>query len=382
MKLHEFQAKELLTQFNVPTQRGRVTSEPEEAGRIAAEFGGKAVVKAQVHMGGRGKAGGVRLTETAEQTVTEAREMIGKRLISYQNPQGMIVEKVLVTELLDIAKEYYVAVTLDRAAQKNVVMISAMGGVDIEEVAKTHPEAIVKLHIDPAWGVADFQIRDAIAAAKIDPAAQRALHGLIKGLVTAYIATDASMIEVNPCAVTADGRVLAADAKVQIDDNALFKHKGYAALQDEAADDEIEAEALRRGIAYVRLDGDIGVIGNGAGLVMCTLDEVARAGGKAADFLDIGGGAQAEQVRKSVELVLMDPKVKGLLINIFGGITRCDEVAKGILAALSTMDIKIPVVLRLEGTMAEEGLKLLEGSPIHPASTMQEAAEKVVSLAA
>jgi len=382
LKLHEFQAKELLTQFNVPTQRGRVTSEPEEAGRIAAEFGGKAVVKAQVHMGGRGKAGGVRLTETAEQTVTEAREMIGKRLISYQNPQGMIVEKVLVTELLDIAKEYYVAVTLDRAAQKNVVMISAMGGVDIEEVAKTHPEAIVKLHIDPAWGVADFQIRDAIAAAKIDPAAQRALHGLIKGLVTAYIATDASMIEVNPCAVTADGRVLAADAKVQIDDNALFKHKGYAALQDEAADDEIEAEALRRGIAYVRLDGDIGVIGNGAGLVMCTLDEVARAGGKAADFLDIGGGAQAEQVRKSVELVLMDPKVKGLLINIFGGITRCDEVAKGILAALSTMDIKIPVVLRLEGTMAEEGLKLLEGSPIHPASTMQEAAEKVVSLAA
>lgn len=382
MKLHEFQAKELLTQFNVPTQRGRVTSDPEEAGRIAAEFGGKAVVKAQVHMGGRGKAGGVRLTETAEQTVTEAREMIGKRLISYQNPQGMIVEKVLVTELLDIAKEYYVAVTLDRAAQKNVVMISAMGGVDIEEVAKTHPEAIVKLHIDPAWGVADFQIRDAIAAAKIDPAAQRALHGLIKGLVTAYIATDASMIEVNPCAVTADGRVLAADAKVQIDDNALFKHKDYAALQDEAADDEIEAEALRRGIAYVRLDGDIGVIGNGAGLVMCTLDEVARAGGKAADFLDIGGGAQAEQVRKSVELVLMDPKVKGLLINIFGGITRCDEVAKGILAALSTMDIKIPVVLRLEGTMAEEGLKLLEGSPIHPASTMQEAAEKVVSLAA
>jgi succinyl-CoA synthetase beta subunit len=382
LKLHEYQAKEILDRYAVPTQRGRVTSDPAEARRIAEEFGGKAVVKAQVHMGGRGKAGGVKLVQTAEDAEKETREMLGKRLVSIQNPAGMVVEKVLVTELIDIAKEYYVAVTLDRAAQKDVVILSRKGGVDIEEVAHSDPAAIIRLHIDPAWGLDDFQVRNLLREAGIDEVDHRQLGALIKGLVKVYYGVDASMVEVNPCAVTPEGKVLAADAKVLIDDNALYRQKEFAALQDESADDPIEAEAHRRGIAYVRLGGHVGVIGNGAGLVMCTLDEVARAGGKASNFLDIGGGAQADQVRKSVELVLMDENVRGLLINIFGGITRCDEVAKGILEAMSSLSIRVPVVLRLEGTRAAEGLALLEGSKITGAATMQEAAQKIVALCA
>jgi len=381
MKLHEYQSKDLLAKFGVAVPGGDVTSDPEEARAIANRLGGKVVVKAQVLMGGRGKAGGVKLFDNADAAAEFTKELIGKKLVSIQNPQGMVVEKVLVGELVDIAEEYYLAVLLDRAEQKVLVMISARGGMDIEDVAHNEPEAIVRVHVDPAWGLSDYELRQAVKEAKIPKVAQNQMIGMIKKLVKAYIETDADMVEINPVALTPDGKLLAADAKVSIDDNALFRHLAYDDSKDDAAEDEIEAEAARRGIAYVRLGGDIGIIGNGAGLVMCSLDEVSAAGGRPADFLDVGGGAQQERVKSCVELVLMDTGVKGLLINIFGGITRCDEVAKGVLAALDDLNVTIPVVARIEGTAAEEGRALLAGSKIVPAQTMQEAAEKIVALA-
>lgn len=379
MKLHEYQSKDLLAKFGVPVPGGRVTSDPTEATEIAKEFGGKVVVKAQVLMGGRGKAGGVKLFNDADQAGAFTKELIGKRLVSIQNPSGMIVEQVLIAEQVDIAEEYYLSVLLDRATQKLLVMISREGGMEIEEVSEKNPEAIVRLQVDPAWGLSDFEIRAAVQKAKIPAPAQRQMVSMIKGLVEAYKSVDADLIEINPVALTPEGKLLAADAKVSIDDNALFRHAAYDATKDDAAEDPLEAEASRRGIAYVRLGGDIGVIGNGAGLVMCSLDEVNAAGGKPANFLDVGGGAQAERVKACVELVLMDPNIKGLLINIFGGITRGDEVAKGIVAAFSELDVNVPVVARIEGTAAAEGLKLLEGTSIIGAETMQEAAQKVVA---
>ena len=381
MKLHEYQSKDLLAQHGVAVPGGRVTSDPEEARKIAQELGGKCVVKAQVLMGGRGKAGGVKLFENADDAATFTKELIGKRLISIQNPAGMVVEQVLVGELVDIAEEYYLSVLLDRAEQKLVVMISKEGGMEIEEVAHNNPEAIVRLHVDPAWGVEDFEVREAVQKANIPAKAQRQMVAMIKSLIKVYLSTDADMIEINPVAWTPDNRLLAADAKVSIDDNALFRYKQYAATAEDAADDPIEADASRRGIAYVRLGGDIGIMGNGAGLVMCSLDEVNKAGGKPANFLDVGGGASAERVKACVELVMMDENVKGLLINIFGGITRGDMVAQGILNAFAEMNVTIPVVARIDGTAAEEGLKLLEGTSIIGAQTMQEAAKKVVDAA-
>lgn len=381
MKLHEYQSKDLLAKFGVPVPGGDVTSDPSEAKAIADKLGGKVVVKAQVLMGGRGKAGGVKLFDNSEDAAAFTKDLIGKKLVSIQNPDGMVVEKVLVGELVDIAEEYYLAVLLDRAEQKNLVMISARGGMDIEEVAHNEPEAIVRLHVDPAWGLSDFQVRQAVKEANIPKVAQNQMVSMIKKLVKAFQETDADLVEINPVALTPDGKLIAADAKVAIDDNALFRYPQYDESKDDAAEDPIEAEAARRGIAYVRLGGDIGIIGNGAGLVMCSLDEVSAAGGKAADFLDVGGGAQQERVKSCVELVLMDKEVKGLLINIFGGITRCDEVAKGVLAALDALNVTIPVVARIEGTAAEEGRAILAGSKIVPAQTMQEAAQKIVALA-
>lgn len=381
MKLHEYQSKDLLAKFGVPVPGGDVTSDPAEAKAIADRLGGKVVVKAQVLMGGRGKAGGVKLFDNSEDAAAFTKELIGKKLVSIQNPDGMVVEKVLVGELIDIAEEYYLAVLLDRAEQKNLVMISARGGMDIEEVAHSEPEAIVRLHVDPAWGLSDFQVRKAVKEANIPKVAQNQMVSMIKKLVKAFEETDADLVEINPVALTPDGKLIAADAKVAIDDNALFRYPDYNDSKDDAAEDPIEAEAARRGIAYVRLGGDIGIMGNGAGLVMCSLDEVSAAGGRAADFLDVGGGAQQERVKSCVELVLMDKEVKGLLINIFGGITRCDEVAKGVLAALEDLKVTIPVVARIEGTAAEEGRAILAGSKIVPAETMQEAAQKIVALA-
>jgi len=381
MKLHEYQSKELLAKFGVPVAKGDVTSDPAEAAAIAERLGGRVVVKAQVLMGGRGKAGGVKLFDDAACAGEFAKELIGKRLVSIQNPAGMIVEKILVVETIDIAEEYYVAILLDRNIQKSIVMISREGGVEIEEVAEHNPDAIVKFAIDPKWGLCDYEIRNAIVKANIPKPARNQMVKMIKQLVEAYESADAEMVEINPCALTPEGKLIAADAKVSIDDNAMYRHPEYQSTSADSAEDPIEAEANNRGIAYVRLGGTIGIMGNGAGLVMQSIDEVSAAGGTAANFLDVGGGAQAERVKSCMEVILMDPNVKGILINIFGGITRVDEVAKGVLTAFSEMDVKVPVVARIEGTAVEEGRKILEGSIIKTANSAREAASLIVSLA-
>jgi len=365
----------------VPVPAGDVTSDPGEVKVIADKLGGNVVVKAQVLMGGRGKAGGVKLFTNSDDAAAFAKELIGKRLVSIQNPTGMVVDKILIAETVDIAKEFYVAILLDRNIQKSIVMISAEGGMEIEEVAEHHPDAIVKLAIDPAWGLCDYELRQAIKDAKIPKEARNQMASMIKNLVKAYEAADAEMVEINPCALTPDGKLIAADAKVSIDDNSLFRHKDYMETSSDSAEDPIEAEANRRGIAYVKLGGSIGIIGNGAGLVMQSLDEITAAGGTPANFLDVGGGAKEDRVRSCVELILMDEAVKGLFINIFGGITRVDEVAKGVLAAFEQLDTKIPVVARIEGTAVEEGRKILAGSRIVPAATVQEGAKLIVELA-
>lgn len=380
MKLHEYQSKDLLSRFGVPVADGDVTSDPAEVKAIAERLGGNVVVKAQVLMGGRGKAGGVKLFTNADEASAFAKDLIGKKLVSIQNPAGMVVEKVLVTKTIDIAEEYYLSVLLDRSLQKVVVMISKEGGMDIEEVAEHNPDAIVKLIVDPAWGLSDFEVRQAVKEAKIPKVAQNQMVAMIKKLVKAYLETDADLIEINPCALTPDNVLIAADAKVAIDDNALFRYSDYNETSSDAADDEIEAEAIKRGIAYVRLGGEIGIMANGAGLTMQSLDEINAAGGKPANFLDVGGGAKAERVKSCVEVILMDPNVKGLFINIFGGITRVDEVAKGVLEALDQLDVKIPIVARIEGTAVEEGRKILEGSRVQSAATVKEAAAKIVEL--
>ncbi|MCE2765670.1 MAG: ADP-forming succinate--CoA ligase subunit beta [Fimbriimonas sp.] len=381
MKLHEYQSKELLAKYGVPVASGDVTSDASEVKAIADKLGGNVVVKAQVLMGGRGKAGGVKLFTSSDEAAAFAKDLIGKKLVSIQNPAGMVVEKVLVTETIDIAEEYYLSVLLDRGLQKNVVMISKEGGMEIEEVAEHNPDAIVKLVVDPSWGLSDFEIRAAVTKANIPKQAAGQMVQMIKKLVKVYEENDADMIEINPCALTPDGKLIAADAKVSIDENALYRHPNYEETSSDAADDPIEAEAVRRGIAYVNLGGEIGIMANGAGLTMQSLDEVNAAGGKPANFLDVGGGAKAERVKSCVELILMDKNVKGLLINIFGGITKVDEVAKGVLEAFSQMDVTIPVVARIEGTNVEEGRRILAGSQIIPAATVQEAAKTICELA-
>lgn len=381
MKLHEYQSKDLLAKYGVPVAAGEVTSDSAEARAIAERLGGNVVVKAQVLMGGRGKAGGVKLFTDPAEAGAFAQELIGKRLVSIQNPDGMVVEKVLVVETVDIAKEFYVAILMDRNLQKNIVMLSAEGGVEIEEVAEHNPDAIVKLAIDPAFGVTDYELRKAVLDANIPKEARAQMVGMIKGLIKAYVENDAEMIEINPCALTPEGKLIAADAKVSIDDNALFRHKDYQATSSDSAEDPIEAEAARRGIAYVKLGGEIGIMGNGAGLVMQSLDEINAAGGRPANFLDVGGGAKADRVKSCVELILMDKNVKGILLNIFGGITRVDEVAKGVLEAFDEIEVTVPVVARIEGTAVEEGRKILQGSKIIAAATVREAAKKVVELA-
>lgn len=381
MKLHEYQAKQILSDFGVPTPQGEVASTPAGAKAIAERLGKPVVIKAQVLMGGRGKAGGIKLAQNPDEAAQVAESILGKRLISPQNPDGLVAEKVLVEEAVQIQYEYYIGITVDRTPQRNVLMVSKYGGMDIEEVAAQHPDAIATYAIDPLLGLTDYAAREVLYAAGMPHEQIRPLSAMLQGLYRAYIAVDANLAEINPCAVLAEGRIIAADAKITIDENALYRQKRLEALHEESIEDPIEAEASRRRIAYVRLGGNIGIIGNGAGLVMCTVDEVARAGGRPANFLDIGGGAKADRVRQAVELVLMDSNVKGLLFNIFGGITRGDEVARGMLEAFETLNVQIPVVVRLAGTHAEEGRAMLQGTPLIPAETMQEAARKVVELA-
>jgi succinyl-CoA synthetase beta subunit len=381
MKIHEYQAKEVLARSGVPVPKNAgVAVNAEEAAQAVERLGGRGVIKAQVHTGGRGKAGGIKVAENAEAAREIAGSMLGMILKTHQAPQGIRVDKVLIEEPINIVSEIYAAVLPDRVSRKNVIILSARGGMDIEAVAEEDPDAIARLAVDPLEGVCDYQLRDLCFRAKIATSVVNKVSSFLRSLYNAFIACDASLLEINPLAVTDTGRVLAADAKVDIDESSLFRHPELAGYAEESEDDPIEAEAHKKDIAYVRLGGDVGIICNGAGLTMATMDAVQRAGGRPADFLDVGGGAQADRVKDCLGIVLSDPNVKGVLINIFGGITRCDEVAKGVITATESMDIKVPIVVRLAGTRAAEGSAILAGSSLVPAETMQDAAAQIVRL--
>jgi len=382
MKIHEYQAKQLLKQYGVPVPAGQVASNPDEVREVAKTLDRRVVIKGQVHSGGRGKAGAVKLADDANAAEAIGKDLLGKTLFFAQAGADIKINRLLVEEAVDIDKEIYLAVTQDRVRQRDVLILSTQGGMDIEEVAHNNPADIARLLIDPLLGLPDYACRQVLFDAGFDKALIGKMIPVLKALYAAYIGTDATLAEINPLVVTKAGEIIAGDAKWDIDENALFRHPEFTAYKDESETDPLEAEAHRRGIQYVRLEGgDIGIIGNGAGLVMTTMDEVKRAGGKPADFLDIGGGAKAEAVTNSLDIVLSDPHVKGVLFNIFGGITRGDEVAKGIIEGVKSLDVKVPIVIRLAGTRAAEGAELLKTTNLIPAETMQEAAAKIVELA-
>jgi succinyl-CoA synthetase beta subunit len=373
MKIHEYQAKEILARYGIPVQPGKVASTPDEAERIAREFGVPVVIKAQVYVGGRGKAGGIQFGDTPEQAREAASRVLGMDI------KVLTVQKVLVTPKASIKEEYYLGVIMDRASQAPVVMVSAAGGVDIEEVAAKTPEKIIRQPIDMRWGLPTFEANGLLAQAGVPHAVVGKGGAILARLVAAFIGCDASLAEINPLALTDDGQVLAADAKILIDDNALVRQQEYAAWAEPEEANPLEYEAKREGLTYVKLDGDIGIVGNGAGLVMTTLDMVARAGGKPANFLDIGGGAKAETMRKSLLFVAHDPDVKGIFVNIFGGITRGEEVAKGIILAQQELPPGMPIVARLSGTGAEEGQRLLANAGLTWGADMRDGAQKIVA---
>ncbi len=373
MKIHEYQAKDILARYGIPVQPGRVASTADEAEAIARELGGSVVIKAQVYVGGRGKAGGIQFGDTPEQARASAQKVLGMDI------KGLKVEKVLVTSKIDIKEEYYLGIILDRKTQSPVVMVSKEGGIDIEEVAATTPEKIIQQPIDMHWGLRPFEAREIIARAGLPHETIGKAGDILAKLAKAFIDSDASLAEINPLALTADGKVQAADAKILVDDNGLFRQKEYAKWAESEESNPLEYEAKQAGLTYVKLDGDVGIIGNGAGLVMTTLDMVARAGGKPANFLDIGGGAKAEVMYKALTFVARDPQVKGILVNIFGGITRGEEVAKGVIMAQSDLPKGMPIVVRLSGTGAEEGKALLKDAGLDWGRDMREAAEKIVA---
>jgi succinyl-CoA synthetase beta subunit len=375
VKIHEYQAKDILARYGIPIQPGRVAFTPEEAEEIAREIGGPVVIKAQVYVGGRGKAGGIQFGDTPEEARAAAAKVLG------MNIKGLTVEKVLVVSKLDIKEEYYLGIILDRKSQAPVVMVSKAGGIDIEEVAATTPEKIIKQPIDMRWGLRPFEARDILARAGLPHQVIAKGGSILTALAKAFIESDASLAEINPLALTADGQVQAADAKILIDDNGLFRQKEYASWAESEESNPLEFEAKQEGLTYVKLDGNIGVIGNGAGLVMTTLDMVARVGGKPANFLDIGGGAKAEIMRKALTFVARDPQVKGILVNIFGGITRGEEVARGVIMAQEDLPKGMPIVVRLSGTGAEEGKELLkQHAGLDWGKDMREAAQKIVAI--
>jgi len=373
VKIHEYQAKDILARYGVPLQPGRVAYTPEEAEAIARELGGPVVIKAQVYVGGRGKAGGIQFGDTPAQARTAAAKVLGMDI------KGLKVEKVLVVSKIDIKEEYYLGIILDRKTQAPVVMVSKEGGIDIEEVAATAPEKIVKQPFDMHWGLRPFEARDILARAGLPHQVIGKGGAILTALAKAFIDSDASLAEINPLVLTSNGQVQAADAKILLDDNGLFRQKEYAAWAESEESNPLEYEAKQEGLTYVKLDGDIGIIGNGAGLVMTTLDMVARVGGKPANFLDIGGGAKAEVMRKALIFVASDPQVKGILVNIFGGITRGEEVAKGVIMAQAELLKGMPIVVRLSGTGAEEGKAMLKDAGLDWGKDMREAAQKIVA---
>jgi succinyl-CoA synthetase beta subunit len=384
MKIHEYQAKGILAKYGVPVPRGEVARAPEEARTIAKQLGSRVVVKAQIHAGGRGKGGGVKLADDPDQAEQVAGTILGMNLVTHQTgPEGRHVHTVLVEETLPIERELYLGIVLDRETGKNVFMASSEGGMDIEEVAAKIPEKILKEPIEPAFGLASFQARKLAFGMGIPPTSVNAAASMMIALARAYEAIDASLAEINPMILTADGQVYALDAKINLDDNALYRHKDLIELRDLNEEDPLEVEASRFGLNYIKLDGNVACMVNGAGLAMATMDIIKYAGGSPANFLDVGGGANQEQIRNAFRILLADPHVKAVLINIFGGILRCDTLANGVVTAARQLEVKVPIVVRMEGTNVELGRKILADSGMNftIADGMKDAAEKVVALA-
>lgn len=382
MNIHEYQAKELLRKFGATTLKGKVAFSPSEAQSVAKELGGSIwVVKAQIHAGGRGKGGGVKIAKSVEEVGSLAEKMIGMNLVTHQTgPEGKTVEKVLIEEGCDIAKEYYVAALVDRAHSQVVMMASSEGGVDIEEVAEKTPEKIHKVVIDPATGMMPFHARKLAFAIGMEGKVVNLAVKSFLSLYKAFVESDCSMAEINPLVETKDGNVITLDAKLNFDSNALFRHPDIVELRDFTEEDPAEVEASKHDLAFIKLDGDIGCLVNGAGLAMATMDIIKLHGGNPANFLDVGGGANKEKVEAAFKLILKDPNVKGILVNIFGGIMKCDIIAEGVIAATKELGLKVPLVVRLQGTNVEKGKKLLaeSGLNIVPADGLTEAAESIV----
>jgi succinyl-CoA synthetase beta subunit len=385
MKIHEYQAKALLARHGVPVPRGEVAFTPEEVHDIAKRLGGPvSVVKAQIHAGGRGKAGGVKLAKSGEEAETIARGLIGKTLVTYQTgPDGQKVSRILVEEGLAIDRELYLGLVVDRSTQKIVLMVSQEGGVEIERVAEKTPEKIFKAYINPGVGLAPFQAQQLGFALGLSGDSLKKGVKMMLALYQTFIATDASILEINPLIVTKNGDLLALDAKMNFDDNALYRHPDIRELRDISEEDPLEVEASKFSLNYIRLDGTIGCMVNGAGLAMATMDIIKLAGGSPANFLDVGGGANAEQIRNAFKILMSDKNVKAVLINIFGGILRCDVLAQGVVTAVTELGVPVPIVIRMKGTNVEEGKKILADSGLNftTADTMSEAADKVVALA-
>jgi succinyl-CoA synthetase beta subunit len=385
MKIHEYQAKQVLAEFSVPVPKGRVARTPAEARAIAAELGGKVVVKAQIHAGGRGKGGGVKLANSVDEAEQVASQILGMQLVTHQTgPEGQKVKTVLVEEQMQIERELYLAVLIDGAAGRPVMMASAAGGMEIEEVAARTPEAIHRVSIDPVTGFQPHLARELCFALGLTGDAMKAATKLMTGLYDAFIAKDASLAEINPLVVTADGRVLALDAKMNFDDNALFRHQEIEALRDTDEEDPSEVEAAEKGISnFIKLDGNIGCLVNGAGLAMATMDSIKFAGGEPANFLDIATANDVQKVVDALMIISRDPNVKAILVNIFGGMARVDVIAEGIIQAQRQMAKTVPVVARLAGTNVEEGERLINesGLPVIRAEELGDAAKKAVEAA-
>ena len=380
MKIHEYQAKDILKAFGVAVPNGRVATTADEARVIAEELGGRAVVKAQVHAGGRGKAGGVKVVSSPDEAAEFAAGLLGTNLVTAQTgPQGVPVNAVLVEEPVDIAQELYLSVTVDGAAKSPVIIASAAGGMEIEEIAEHSPEKITQVHIDPLIGYQPFVGRRVAAALGLDAALARPFGALLGGVVNAFTEKDLNLIEINPLVVTGDGKLLAADGKIDTDENSHFRHRDLAELRDPDQEDPLERNANDKGVQYVKLDGDVGCMVNGAGLAMATMDVIAQVGHAPANFLDVGGGGTEEQVAEAFKIIVSDPDVKKVLINVFGGILRCDVLANGIVAAYKEVDVNVPIIVRMTGTNSEEGAEILRNSdiPVAVAADLNDAAQKV-----
>ena len=382
MDIHEYQAKDVLAKFGVQVAQGALAYSPEQAAYRARELGGdKWVVKAQVHAGGRGKAGGVKICETENEIQTACENMFGKKLITHQtSPEGKGIYRVYVEAAVAIDREIYLGFVLDRSSKRVMVVASREGGMEIEEISEERPDSIVRSTIDPAVGLLDFQSREIAFALGLEPNLIQQMVRTLKSCYRAFTDLDATMVEINPLVITSDKRILALDAKMTFDDNALFRHPQISELRDKSQEDPRESRAADRGLSYVGLEGNIGCIVNGAGLAMATMDTIKLAGGEPANFLDIGGGATPERVAKAFRLVMSDQNVQAVLVNIFAGINRCDWVAAGVVQALKEVNVEVPVVIRLAGTNVEEGQRILaqSGLPIIRANTLMEAAERVV----